>query len=167
MTNPMPPQPGMPTTVLIHGYGCAPSVWDRLDARLRTMDLRFIRDWTAAWHLARGGAPVLFCDFSSRTPEGLEVGPITIAKVKAKYGRHEEDGESFDCLNLKLKPPEPDAPTKHQRPLHGPLGSRVLDVEALAELVQDAARNFGQQSTCQTRPRSRPQREARAASLFL
>lgn len=69
-------QPPLQPVVFLRGRDVPNSTWKELKQRLWVRGLPTIANRTGAAHLARGGTPVIFCDFSSRTADTLRVGGV-------------------------------------------------------------------------------------------
>lgn len=86
--NPAAPQPpAMPATVYLRGAGCGQSIWDRVEPAMWARGWDTLHDRTTAWHRARGGMTVVFCDFSSADGQGLSLETVTVGRVRAKWGQ--------------------------------------------------------------------------------
>jgi hypothetical protein len=91
----------LPTVIYLRGAGRSQQVWDAVLYALA--DHPVVRDRTAAWHLARGGCPLIAVDMSAAAgitpPNGR---PVTVSQVVARYGE-DSLGERLD---LKPRGPE-------------------------------------------------------------
>lgn len=74
------PQP----VVYLRGRGQPQDIWERVETAMWARGWRTVRDRTTAWHLARGGTPVVLVDFTSEL-DGLAVDWITVGRVRARY----------------------------------------------------------------------------------
>lgn len=84
-------QPPLQPVIFLRGRDVPNSTWKELKQRLWLRGLATIANRTAAAHLSRGGAPVVFCDFSSRTDDNLKV-----AGVRAVY---RDDTLTLELIN--------------------------------------------------------------------
>lgn len=132
-----PTAPTLPQIVYLRGAGCGDSIWVHVVDAMHARGWVTIRDRTAAWHLARGGMEVMFCDFSSIRAE-LHATTVTVGRVRAKYG---DDGD----MELPLisggelaRPEHFDAAVTNKL---GQPGAVTLDVDKFARLVADAFAN--------------------------
>lgn len=73
-------QPPLQPVIFLRGREVPNPTWKELKQRLWARGLATIANRTAAAHLARGGTPVVFLDFSNRTDDNLKV-----AGVRAVY----------------------------------------------------------------------------------
>ncbi|MEU7822937.1 hypothetical protein [Catellatospora sp. NPDC049133] len=86
-----PQQPALTPAVYLRGAGADAATWQRVEAAMWARGWATVRDRTTAFHLARGGTPVVFCDFSTdldATP-GAHFGYklfVRVGRVRAKYG---------------------------------------------------------------------------------
>jgi hypothetical protein len=74
----------LPTVIYLRGAGRPQAVWDAVLAALS--DWPIVRHRTDAWHLARGGCPLIHVDMSASAgvtpPNGR---PVTIQAMTAHY----------------------------------------------------------------------------------
>lgn len=71
-------RPELEAVVFLRGAGAPAQTWRLLEGAIHARGLITIRDRTKAWHLARGGAPVVLVDFSAG-------GPGLIGRVRARW----------------------------------------------------------------------------------
>lgn len=72
------PNPALPPVIFMRGSGVTPDHWTAMLAAVHTAGWHTVRDRTTAWHLARGGAPVILLDFTDDDQ-------IQAGLVRAKY----------------------------------------------------------------------------------
>lgn len=77
-----PQPPALPVVAYLRGAGVKQPAWDRIADALHARGIITVRDRTQAWHLARGGAPVVLCDFSAGQ---LDDHPVRVGRVRARY----------------------------------------------------------------------------------
>ncbi|WP_229434742.1 hypothetical protein [Nocardia farcinica] len=97
-----PTNPPLRPVVYLRGAGRPDAVWTRVREAMWARGWTTISDRTSAWHLARGGTPVVLCDFSADLdhPSPAPGGGtwfgydryVVVGKVRAKYG---DDGEAM------------------------------------------------------------------------
>lgn len=80
-----PAAPALPPVVYLRGAGCGDTVWQCVTAAMHARGWATVRVRTSAWHLSRGGVPVVFADFSSTGPDGLYAKEVTVGRVRARY----------------------------------------------------------------------------------
>ncbi|MEU7631674.1 hypothetical protein AB0C34_17050 [Nocardia sp. NPDC049220] len=80
----VPTAPAPQPIVYLRGPRQSDEVWQRVEAAMWARGWRTVRDRTTAWHLARGGSPVVLCDFAADF-DGLAVDWIVIGRVRARY----------------------------------------------------------------------------------
>lgn len=68
-------------TVYLRGAGMSDATWERVHRAMWARGWATITDRTAAWHLARGGVPVVMCIFSARDIHDY----VVVGAVQAKY----------------------------------------------------------------------------------
>lgn len=113
-----PKQVSLQPVIFLRGAGVPNSVWVKLEK------LCWARQWAtttkrqSAWHLTRGGSPVVFVDFSKRSADDLKV-----AGVRAVY-RGAQQKESLELINGGTVP-RPQLPTG------------TLDTAAVILLIQE------------------------------
>lgn len=114
-----PKRVSLQPVIFLRGAGVPNSVWLELE------QLCWARQWAtttkrqSAWHLARGGSPVVFVDFSKRSADDLKV-----AGVRAVY-RGTQQKENLELINGGTVP-RPQLPTG------------ALDAAAVVLLIQEA-----------------------------
>jgi hypothetical protein len=165
--NPAAPQrPITPPTIYLHGAGCGQPTWDRVEHAMWARGWDTTHDRTTAWHLARGGAAVVFCDFSSAMAGGLSSDHVTVGRVRAKYEEttelatvgalldtkdvvrlvgqrwlEEQVTQTVTDLGLPLvnggEQPRPRVYDPDARNRMGHPGVHVLDADALARMVAE------------------------------
>lgn len=78
-----PDEPARPVTptpvVFLRGVGAPESTWARVETAMLRRGFAVVKDRQQAWHLARGGVPVVLVDFSADRPTA------TASLVKAKW----------------------------------------------------------------------------------
>lgn len=74
--------PALTPAVFLRGSGADRETWDAIEQELHIRGVVTVRDRTAAWHLSRGGVPVVLVDFS--VPKSGRVGKGVIGLVKAR-----------------------------------------------------------------------------------
>jgi hypothetical protein len=90
-----------------------------------------VKDRTTAWHLARGGMPVVLADFSAEWV-GLHADTVVVGRVRARY---DDDGSMDLPLVSGGHYPRPERNDPDVLNKLGQKGAWVLDAEALAGLV--------------------------------
>lgn len=70
--------PELTPVVFLRGAGATTQTWRQVQAAMHARGLVTMRDRKQAWHLARGGVPVILVDFSAGRPG-------TIARVRARW----------------------------------------------------------------------------------
>lgn len=71
------PAPALTPVVFLRGAGAPSEIWQQVQAAMNARGLVTVRDRKQAWHLARGGAPVILLDFSA--------GAGTVTRVRARW----------------------------------------------------------------------------------
>lgn len=128
----------MTPTVYLRGAGIGDNTWEMVHQAMWARGWTTITDRTAAWHLARGGAPVVMCDFSSRDVHDY----VVVGTVQAKYRGDEmalelpgatDDHPYGSYRRARPRMPHPDGRVNA-------IGSavQVTDPDALARMVADA-----------------------------
>lgn len=84
-------QPPLQPVIFLRGRDVPNQTWKELKQLLWARGLATIANRTAAAHLARGGTPVVFLDFSNRTDDNLKV-----AGVRAVY---RDDNLTLELIN--------------------------------------------------------------------
>lgn len=74
-----PADPAATPVVFLRGAGAPPQTWRDVETAMHRRGLATVRDRQQAWHLARGGVPVVLVDFSTGTPA------VSVGRVKAKW----------------------------------------------------------------------------------
>ena len=73
------PAAAIPTPVVyLRGAGAPKTVWDDIETAMHRRGLMVVKDRQQAWHLARGGVPVVIVDFSTGSD-------VTVGRVKARW----------------------------------------------------------------------------------
>ena len=73
------PAAATPTPVVfLRGAGAPKTVWDDIETAMRRRGLMVVKDRQQAWHLARGGVPVVIVDFSTGSD-------VTVGRVRARW----------------------------------------------------------------------------------
>ncbi|WP_026923284.1 hypothetical protein [Glycomyces arizonensis] len=126
--------------VYLRGAGVGEAAWARVRSAMWRRGWATESNRTRAWHLARGGAEVIMCDFSARVGDDF----VVVGPVQAKY----RDDETELALELpgeregrpygtwRRSRPRCDDPAGSVSPGGGP--AQVTDAEALARHVADA-----------------------------
>jgi len=73
-----PADPGATPVVFLRGAGAPPETWRDVETAMHRRGLATVRDRQQAWHLARGGVPVVLVDFSTGAA-------VSVGRVKAKW----------------------------------------------------------------------------------
>lgn len=71
------PAPELTPVVFLRGAGAPSETWQQVQAAMNARGLVTVRDRTQAWHLARGGVPMILLDFSA--------GAGTVTRVRARW----------------------------------------------------------------------------------
>ncbi|WP_280224894.1 hypothetical protein [Nocardia farcinica] len=126
-----PTAPGLTRVVYLRARGCGARTWTAVEQAMWARGWATTRHRGTAWHLARGGATVVLCDFSAHF-DGLETDQVLVGRVRARY---RDDGDTdlpLDAGGHRLMPirHDPDVLTKG-----GTRGAWVLDEDALARIV--------------------------------
>lgn len=93
-----PTRPSLTPVVYLRGAGVRQPAWDRIERAMWARGWDTTHDRTSAFHLARGGVPVVLVDFTSQLPNGLSRGVITVGRVRARYRDDHEEGTLVDLL---------------------------------------------------------------------
>lgn len=103
-----PRRPSLPPVVYLRGQGMSSGTWRRVEHAMWARGWVTVRDRTDAWHLARGGVPVVLCDFSASlddsepTPDGgALVGYhryVVVGQVRARWEDTTVTAEVGDLL---------------------------------------------------------------------
>ena len=101
-----PAEQAITPVVYLRGAGNSDGTWARMRAAMWARGWATVSDRTSAWHLARGGAPVVFCDFSADLDEtpGNSYGYdlyVIVGMVRARCGTASCTGTVFDLLETK------------------------------------------------------------------
>lgn len=160
-----PERPALTPVVYLRGAGRKDPMWERVERVMWARGLHTVRDRTTAFHLARGGVPVVLCDFSADLyrPEpapGTDYHQyVVVGRVRARYDEQEVTGTVGDLLETRdlarlmreqvpwLSERVRMTVTEHElRLVNGgetdaPLSFRGLDVDELARLVGEALKN--------------------------
>lgn len=78
--------PAWRPVVYLRGRGQPQNVWDRVELAMWARGWRTVKDRATAFHLARGGCPVVLADFTAEHV-GLAVDWITVGRVRAHYNK--------------------------------------------------------------------------------
>ncbi|WP_280502022.1 hypothetical protein [Nocardia farcinica] len=129
-----PTPPAHTPAIYLRGRGCGQRTWKAVESAMWARGWATTRDRTTAWHLARGGVPVVLCDFSSEW-DGLATDEVTVGRVQARYS---DDGQMELPLvsGGRRGTPERHDPTVKNK--IGQLGAYVVDEAALTRLVAQA-----------------------------
>jgi hypothetical protein len=73
-----PAAPAPTPVVFLRGAGAPTAVWDDIETAMHRRGLMVVKDRQQAWHLARGGIPVVIVDFSTGSD-------VTVSRVKARW----------------------------------------------------------------------------------
>ncbi len=128
-----PTPPTLPRIVYLRGAGCGDSIWTHVVDAMHARGWVTIRDRTQAWHLARGGMEVMFCDFSSTRAE-LHATTVTVGRVRARYA---DDGDMELPLISGGELARPEYFDTEVVNKLGQPGAVTLDVDKLARMVAD------------------------------
>ncbi|GIF75684.1 MULTISPECIES: hypothetical protein [Asanoa] len=79
-----PSPPPLTPTIYLRGAGVDDDTWDRVDRAMWARGWATVRDRTSAWHLERGGVPVVYVDFSTN----VEVDDHRAVIVQLVRARH-------------------------------------------------------------------------------
>lgn len=71
------PAPELAPVVFLRGAGAPSETWQQVQAAMNARGLVTVRDRKQAWHLARGGVPMILLDFSA--------GAGTVTRVRARW----------------------------------------------------------------------------------
>lgn len=77
-----PAEPALTPVAYVRGADLKQAAWDRLVPALHARGFSVVRDRTTAWHLARGGVPVVFIDVSLSPELGTQ---MVVGRVRARY----------------------------------------------------------------------------------
>ncbi|WP_040793311.1 hypothetical protein [Nocardia paucivorans] len=134
-TDPSPP--ALTPVVYLRGRGCGTRTWKAVESAMWARGWATVRDRTTAWHLARGGVPVVLCDFSGEY-DGLSTDDVIVGLVRARW-RETPDSTEMDLPLISgghhTKPERHDPTVKNKG---GGMGAWVVDETALARLVAAA-----------------------------
>ncbi|RBO87046.1 hypothetical protein [Nocardia puris] len=93
-----PAAPAPTPTVYLRGAGVGDATWARVVDAMHARGWATVRDRTTAWHLARGGVPVVLADFSAQQDDGLEERTVTVGRVRARWHEDAIPGRVRDLL---------------------------------------------------------------------
>ncbi len=140
-----------------------PTVWARMQSAMSDRGWMTTSDRTAAWHLARGGVPVVFVDFSADNDDTK--GPyygydlmVTVGLVRAKHGtepctvtvesllptreqvRLHREGAEWPSIVVEHEQATWELPLVNGGRVERPLvtnaeGGKSIDVDAVADMV--------------------------------
>lgn len=154
-TEPTPPT--LRPVIYLRGAGVRGDAWTRIEQAMWARGWATVRDRTTAWHLARGGCPVVLCDFSAA--DHGEPDPIRVGQVRARYRENTDWCAVSDLLTTAdqaratrerwawgdtrvarvdrdMDLPLVSGPGEIDRPYQdAPGGRRVLDEQAIARAV--------------------------------
>lgn len=92
--------PAQRPVVYLRGNGREDSVWAEVESAMWARGWRTVRARTSAWHLARGGVPVVLCDFSTDLDESTPAPGggtwfgynryAVVGRVRARYAESSE-----------------------------------------------------------------------------
>lgn len=125
-----PTRPAPVPVVYLRGAGVKAPAWDRIERAMWSRGWDTTHDRTTAWHLARGGVPLVLVDFSATRGDGAQARVVTVARLRARWDDESGDG-----------PREMDLPIvaggDHRRPYRrSDDGSWLLDEDAIAGWVR-------------------------------
>lgn len=151
-----PKPPATQPVVYLRGRAQPQDVWERVERAMWARGWRTIRDRTQAFHLARGGSPVVLCDFTGDF-DGLAVQWITVGLLRARYEDEVVGGRVSDLMTSTdaarymragaewIQEPVEIVTTRMELPLlnggrvdRPTRADRTLDEQALALLVAQA-----------------------------
>lgn len=109
---PAPPgvtRPALPPVVYLRGAGIPQELWDRVETEMWRRGCVTVHDRLSAWHLCRGGAPLVMVDFSDElddNPPAPGGGTwhgynryVLVGLVRARYRVTKETGRLDACLD--------------------------------------------------------------------
>lgn len=133
----------LPAVVYLRGAGAGEYTWGRMQEAVAARGWFAVRDFTSAWHLNRGGAIVIQCDFTPIDGEGHAKHTVLVQRVRARYSDEVESpiGEGHELVKAKhsVSPGRQGRPTEFKadaRNREGELGAVVLDVNAVMDMIQ-------------------------------
>lgn len=90
-----PAAPALTPVVYLRGAGNSDDTWQEVREAMWARGWATVSDHTTAWHLARGGVPVVSCDFSMDLDEtpGNAFGYVLyvlVSQVRARYAKYHE-----------------------------------------------------------------------------
>lgn len=99
----------------LRGAGAPSATWEAIRNAIHALDIATTPDRTTAWHLARGGIPVVLVDFSSDAGAlyavdaryRVRVGPKPVAKLLRKADRDRFAGQAWLDLEVSAEDREP------------------------------------------------------------
>ncbi|HEY9473018.1 MAG TPA: hypothetical protein VIS06_04095 [Mycobacteriales bacterium] len=162
-----PVAPALTPVVYLRGAGNKPPVWQRVEGAMWARGWATEHDRTSAWHLARGGVPVVLCDFSTDMDRSRARGRwygydlyVVVGRVRAKYADEQDvctvgellptqevvrlrrAGAAWLDEQVTAGHQELDLPLisggRSDRPSRRDQGRQVLDEQALARMVAEA-----------------------------
>jgi len=155
-------RPALTPVVYLRGARRKGAMWERVEHAMWERGWYTERDRTTAWHLARGGAPVILCDFSAdlyreEPASGTDYHQyVVVGRVRARYIEHEDIAtvgdllESSDLARLmreqaswlrervRMRTTDHDLPLTNGGETDAPLSFQGLDVDELVRLVAEA-----------------------------
>lgn len=153
---PVPPEspPTLSPAAFLRGAGADRETWDAIEYELHLRGIVTVRDRTTAWHLARGGVPVVLVDFSVPKSGRLAKGAIglvtarnrvteTTKPVSALLRRADRDrfaGEPWLATEVETEERDPELPWVSPAD-KVEFDSLRVDPEQLARHVLDALDN--------------------------
>lgn len=135
--------------VYLRGAGMPAAVWQRLIAEVTSRGWLHVTGRTQAFHLARGGVPVVLCDFSrdNDATDGPWYGydmKVTVGRVRARYGQEPTGPEPEDVAATFELPLTNGG--RVDRPYVAAGDGKTLDVSAVAGLIAAALGAEGERS---------------------
>lgn len=88
----------LPVVVYLRATGCKEPLWQRMGKAVAEQRWYEVRDFSTAWHLARGGAIVVYCDFSPTMAGGLRNDRILVQRVRARYAVEDDRDREFSVI---------------------------------------------------------------------
>ncbi|MFI8977410.1 hypothetical protein ACIGO9_31340 [Nocardia asteroides] len=70
--------------------------WEAIEAAMWARGWKTVSDRSTAWHLARGGVPVVLCDFGVNE---LEFDPIIVGRVRARVDENDQSGRDLPLIS--------------------------------------------------------------------
>jgi hypothetical protein len=160
-------EPELTPVVYLHGRGRSDATWARVRAAMHARGWATMTTRTEAWHLARGGVPVVLCRFV--VPDDPSADDVVVGRVRARwheYTSYTTPGDllptaeqvrlrragadwidtqvtgRFKDMDLELvnggRRPTPRRYDPTARTVNGSLGCHIIDEHGLARLVAEA-----------------------------